>query len=100
MLAVVACFALPLLGMGALDGRSRGHDPAMTMTHYGIAFLFYVVQFFVIYSRCCARNRASMETGPDAYPADFQDFATDAKARRIRRRIVTGSADSEHGLFK
>jgi Family of unknown function (DUF6159) len=49
MLLVVACFALPLLGTGALDGLSRGHRPAMTMAHYGIGFLFYLVQYFVIF---------------------------------------------------
>ena len=49
MLAVLACFALPLLGTGALDGLSRGHGTSMTTLHYGIAFLFYVVQYFVIF---------------------------------------------------
>lgn len=49
MLVVVACFALPILGTGALDGLSRGHGPAATMTHYAVAFLFYVVQYFVIF---------------------------------------------------
>ena len=47
MLAVVACFALPILGSGALDGLARGGGS--TPLHYGIAFLFYVVQYFVIF---------------------------------------------------
>jgi hypothetical protein len=49
MLAVVACFALPLLGTGALDGLSRGHGPALSMAHYAVGFLFYLVQYFVIF---------------------------------------------------
>ncbi|MEP7084093.1 MAG: DUF6159 family protein, partial [Betaproteobacteria bacterium] len=47
MLAVVACFALPLVGSGAFDGLARGDES--TLLHYGIAFVFYVVQYFVIF---------------------------------------------------
>ena len=49
MLAVVACFLLPLLGTGALDGLTHGRNPEMSMAHYALAFLFYVVQYFVIF---------------------------------------------------
>lgn len=49
MLAVVACFALPLLGAGALDGLSRGHGGALSVAHYAFGFLFYLVQYFVIF---------------------------------------------------
>ncbi|MEO8136074.1 MAG: DUF6159 family protein [Betaproteobacteria bacterium] len=49
MLAVVACFALPLIGMGGLDGLSRNFDGDLSVAQYAIAFLFYVVQYFVIF---------------------------------------------------
>jgi len=46
-LVVVAAFALPAFGMGALDGLREGGG--MTPTAYLLAFLFYLVQYFVIF---------------------------------------------------
>lgn len=48
MLMVVAAFALPVLGLGALDRLDElgGKGDALV---YGGAFLFYVVQYFVIF---------------------------------------------------
>lgn len=43
-LAVVLCFALPIFGLKAFDGIGESH--AMV---YSTAFLFYVVQYFVIF---------------------------------------------------
>jgi hypothetical protein len=45
MLVVLLCFALPMFGLGAFDGLGRGETPVT----YSIAFLFYVVQYFVIF---------------------------------------------------
>src|SRR5258708_29707651 len=48
-LLVVACFALPMLGAGGLDGMTRdaeGHIPGAT---YVLAFLFYFSQYFLIF---------------------------------------------------
>jgi hypothetical protein len=46
-LAVVACFLVPLFGLGALDGLG-GHGP-MPVAAYVLGFLFYVCQYFVIF---------------------------------------------------
>lgn len=46
-LIVVAAFALPAFGMGALDGLREGGG--MTPATYLLAFLFYLVQYFVIF---------------------------------------------------
>jgi hypothetical protein len=45
-LIVAAAFVLPALGMGALDGLREG---GMSPTAYVFAFLFYLVQYFVIF---------------------------------------------------
>ena len=46
-LAVVACFLVPLFGLGALDGLGgKGPMPAGV---YVVGFLFYVCQYFVIF---------------------------------------------------
>jgi hypothetical protein len=42
LMLVLAAFALPLLGMASIDGIGRGGA-------YSAAFLFYVVQYFVIF---------------------------------------------------
>jgi hypothetical protein len=42
LLLVLAAFALPLLGMHSIDGIGRGGA-------YSAAFLFYIVQYFVIF---------------------------------------------------
>lgn len=46
-LAVVACFLVPLFGLGALDGLG-GKGP-MPVGMYVVGFLFYVCQYFVIF---------------------------------------------------
>ena len=45
-LIVAAAFLLPAFGMGALDGLREG---GMSATAYVFAFLFYLVQYFVIF---------------------------------------------------
>jgi hypothetical protein len=47
LLLVMACFALPVLGLGALDGLRGGEHISATM--YVVAFLFYFSQYFVIF---------------------------------------------------
>ncbi|MEO8103970.1 MAG: DUF6159 family protein [Betaproteobacteria bacterium] len=47
-LFVVACFALPAIGMGALDGLSVRHGTISTGA-YVLGFLFYLCQYFVIF---------------------------------------------------
>jgi hypothetical protein len=49
MLIVFACFALPVLGLGALDGLSGQRNGGITIASYVVAFLFYTVQYFVIF---------------------------------------------------
>ena len=46
---VGACFILPMLGMGALDGLSGGDNTAVSAGVYLVAFLFYTSQYFVIF---------------------------------------------------
>ncbi|MDB5756206.1 MAG: hypothetical protein JWR56_2634 [Massilia sp.] len=45
MLIVLLCFALPMFGLGAFDGLERGNTPLT----YSLGFLFYVVQYFIIF---------------------------------------------------
>jgi energy-converting hydrogenase Eha subunit E len=47
-LLVVACFALPLFGLGALDGLTDEGEGLAPMA-YVLAFLFYLAQYFVIF---------------------------------------------------
>src|ERR1035437_386632 len=48
-LFVVVSFALPLFGLGALDGLAgTGHSTISTLT-YATGFLFYVSLYFVIF---------------------------------------------------
>jgi hypothetical protein len=47
-LLVVACFALPLFGFGALDGLSDEGEGLAPLA-YVLAFLFYLAQYFVIF---------------------------------------------------
>lgn len=49
LVVVLACFALPMLGLGALDGLSRGSNHAVSAGVYAVAFLFYFCQYFVIF---------------------------------------------------
>lgn len=48
LLVVMACFALPVLGLGALDGLKGGND-RISAAMYVVAFLFYFSQYFVIF---------------------------------------------------
>lgn len=45
---VVACFALPIIGLGALDRLPKSNDEVDALA-YAVAFLFYCVQYFVIF---------------------------------------------------
>ena len=45
---VMACFALPVFGLAAIDGITRP-DGSTSPLAYAIAFLFYVTQYFVIF---------------------------------------------------
>ncbi|HQY49353.1 MAG TPA: DUF6159 family protein [Thermomonas sp.] len=47
-LLVVAAFVLPALGLGALDGLRDGGG-GMSVAMYVLGFLFYLVQYFVIF---------------------------------------------------
>ena len=57
---VVACFALPLLGLGALDGLSGGRHGVISTGAYVVAFLFYLSQYFVIFFFNAALVSAAM----------------------------------------
>jgi hypothetical protein len=46
---VVAAFALPVLGLGVLDGLSGADGQAIEVGAYVVAFLFYFSQYFVIF---------------------------------------------------
>ncbi len=46
---VVLSFALPVLGLGLLDGLSGGEDGRISAASYAVAFLFYFSQYFVIF---------------------------------------------------
>ena len=58
---VVACFALPVIGMGALDGLSGGNNGAISTGVYVLAFLFYLCQYFVIFFFNAALVGAAMK---------------------------------------
>lgn len=47
MILVILCFALPMFGIGAFDGLHREREGSPLL--YSAAFLFYVVQYFVIF---------------------------------------------------
>ncbi len=55
---VGACFILPMLGLGALDGLSDG---AVDTGVYVVAFLFYTSQYFVIFFFNAALVGAAMK---------------------------------------
>ncbi len=48
-LVVMATFALPLFGLGLLQGLSGGQNAASSMAGYALGFLFYVSLYFVIF---------------------------------------------------
>ncbi len=48
-LLVLAAFAIPMFGLGALDGLSHGRHGAISTGTYVLVFLFYIAQYFVIF---------------------------------------------------
>ncbi len=48
-LLVLAAFAIPMFGMGALDGLSHGRHGSPSAGTYLLVFLFYIAQYFVIF---------------------------------------------------
>ena len=48
MVLLLAAFAAPIIGLGALDGIPKDPD-ALTAMHYAVAFAFYFCQYFVIF---------------------------------------------------
>jgi Family of unknown function (DUF6159) len=46
---VLVSFALPVFGLGALDGMSGGGDKRISAGLYVVGFLFYFCQYFVIF---------------------------------------------------
>lgn len=57
---VMVSFALPMIGLGALDGMSAQENPALSMATYGVGFLFYVSLYFVIFFFNAALVAAAM----------------------------------------
>jgi hypothetical protein len=49
LVVVLASFALPVLGLGILDGITRGGDGRISTGMYLVGFLFYFSQYFVIF---------------------------------------------------
>jgi Family of unknown function (DUF6159) len=45
---VLACFALPMFGLSAMDGLSGGNT-VWGIGHFVVAFFFYLTQYFVIF---------------------------------------------------
>ena len=48
-IVVVACFALPIIVLGALDGLSGRGNGVISAGAYVVGFLFYLSQYFVIF---------------------------------------------------
>ena len=48
-LLVLAAFAIPMFGLGALDGLSHGRHGVLSAGTYVTVFLFYIAQYFVIF---------------------------------------------------
>ena len=49
LVLVLASFAVPVIGLGVLDGLSGHSDQRISIGMYVIAFLFYFSQYFVIF---------------------------------------------------
>jgi Family of unknown function (DUF6159) len=49
MLVVFASFAVPVVGLGVLDGMSGGNDKGISAAMYVVAFLFYFAHYLVIF---------------------------------------------------
>lgn len=60
MLAVLASFAIPVLGWMAFGGSSGQGNPATDTAFYVIGFLFYLTQYFVIFFFNAALVSAAM----------------------------------------
>lgn len=78
LVVVVACFALPVIGLGALDGLSGGEDKRVSAGLYVVAFLFYFSQYFVIFFFNAALVGAAMIRfdGGDPSVSDGMRIAT------------------------
>lgn len=49
LVLVLASFAVPVIGLGVLDGLSGHSDQRISIVGYVVAFLFYFSQYFVIF---------------------------------------------------
>jgi hypothetical protein len=49
MVLVLLAFALPVIGLGALDGLSGGGNKGISAAMYAVAFLFYFAHYLVIF---------------------------------------------------
>src|SRR5690349_4502304 len=49
LVIVVACFALPVIGLASLDSLAAREDGSTPPIVYVVAFLFYFVNYFVIF---------------------------------------------------
>lgn len=49
MLVVLACFALPMFGLGVLNGGLHGSSRTVSAGLYLVGFLFYFAHYFVIF---------------------------------------------------
>jgi hypothetical protein len=78
MLAVVLCFALPMFGLAAFDGLREG--PEGSALAYSTGFLFYVVQYAVIFYFNAALVGAAMMRMDGASPS-FGDGLRIANSR-------------------
>jgi hypothetical protein len=48
LIVVLIAFAVPVIGLGALDGMAGGQDGRISTAMYVVGFLFYFVHYFVI----------------------------------------------------
>src|SRR6266571_1418244 len=78
MVAVVLCFALPMFGLAAFDGLRAGPDGSALV--YSTGFLFYVVQYAVIFYFNAALVGAAMMRLDGATPT-FGDGLRIANSR-------------------
>ena len=78
MVAVLLCFALPMFGLAAFDGLGGGAEGSPLV--YSTAFLFYVVQYFVIFYFNAALVGAAMMRMDGGTPS-FSDGLRIANSR-------------------
>ena len=81
-IGVVGAFALPMFAMGGFDVLSHGRE--MSLLHYALGFLFYVVEYFVVFYFNAALVGAAMIRldGGDPTVRDGLSIAS-SKARSI-----------------